>query len=322
MRFRLLATIALLAFASAVRADTLVLKTGAKLEGDLKRVDGGWEVVLADGRVQFVAAEEVKSVVLAPAGRLTENVAQERLASLRRSVEAEKTIERIIQRYEQFVLTSQNTQAGASAEADLQMWRDRLEKKFVRYGRVWMLPEDRLKVIRESVSMIEKIQVLAQAGHFAEEQALIDEQLAKNPSDISFIYLDGVLKLRQGEFGAARKSFEAVSRVAREHAPTLNNLAAAHFGLRRETGAINPLDRALQAAPGVQALIDNAAELLHTLDRTPPRNLPTDRLLRRFAEQDRALQQQMQQKGLYRWGSSWVEETKIKELQAIQKEID
>lgn len=322
MRPELWITIATLSLAALAQADSIILKNGTRLEGELKRVDGGWEVALPGGESRFVAQEEVKSVELTQAAQLSEDVARERLESLRRSVRAEKSIERIIHRYELFVTTSTNTQAGVDAQTDLQIWRDRLANHYVRLGREWMTAQDRLAAIREMIAGIEAIQALAAQDRFADMQALIDERLEKNPDDVSFIYLDGVLKYRQGEFGAARKAFETVARSARTHAPTLNNLAAAHFGLGRESSAISPLDRALQAAPGVQVLIDNTAELLHALDPTPPRNSPTDRLLQRFAQQDRHLQEQMRPQGLFRWGSNWVDEKTITELRTMQKEIE
>jgi len=277
MRLKVWITIGMLSLAALAKADSLTLKDGTRLDGQLERVDGGWQISLSSGEVRFVAQDDVRSFELKPATQLPEDVARERLESLRRSVKAEKTIDRIIHRYELFVMTSQNTQAGADALTDLQMWRERRANNYVRFGREWMTAEERLSAIRETISKIEDIQSLALQSRFAEVQALIDQHLETQPDDVSFIYLDGVLKLRQGQFGAARRQFETVARTAREHAPTLNNLAAAYFGLRRASSAINPLDRALQAAPGVQILIPGGAPSGFRAESPPTRPSRTAR---------------------------------------------
>src|SRR6187399_319161 len=74
---------------AALPADSITLKDGTQVEGDLKRnPDGsGWTITTSDGKVRSIAADAVKSVQLGSSSASGSSAA-EGLASLRRSVDA------------------------------------------------------------------------------------------------------------------------------------------------------------------------------------------------------------------------------------------
>ncbi len=300
--------------------DVLELHDGTVIEGRLRVVDGGYEVTLADGSVRRIASDEVKRVSVEGPGRVTERSATEGLASLRRSVEAEKTIERIVERYQQFIQTHAQTAVAEEAKKDLAVWVNRLENGYVRLGRLWMTKEERVERVRGQLSAVEELRTIMNGPQPQVGRAIIERELEVDPGHVSFVYLDGVLKLAAGDAGGARRAFESVLQSVPDHAPSLNNLAAAHMLLGREQAAIAPMERAMRSAPDVQVIIDNAMEVLHAHGRAPARGTPADRLLKQWEQQEQTLARAMQQRGLYRWGSSWVTQARLEELQAKERE--
>jgi tetratricopeptide (TPR) repeat protein len=298
------------------------LKDGTTIEGTLRVVDDGWEITTLDGGKRTVAKTDVKSVRIDGHGQVSEDSARERLASLRRSVDAEKTIERVIERFEQFVKLNAGTSAATDAQSDLDAWRARLESGYVRHGREWVTHEEQLDRTRATVKAIESVQAMVASGQVNDAERLINEQLKAYPDQLSFLYLDGALKLDAGQFGPAKRRFESVLQAAPEHAPTLNNLALIAAEQKRPQQGVSLMERALRAAPNTRELIDNAAELLNLMANEKSRGSPIAQLERRFAQQEELMQKRMALEGLYRWGSDWVDASTLQTLKAEQVRID
>src|SRR6476661_8844447 len=90
MRIRPVVALFALLFAavSTASADVLYLTDGTRLEGDVKRGPEGWNVTDASGKVTSVPSNKVKSIELKGATtRKAPDAVEQRLASLRRSVE-------------------------------------------------------------------------------------------------------------------------------------------------------------------------------------------------------------------------------------------
>src|SRR5437870_4939727 len=96
-RLAVLATIITI-IAAAVRADTVILKDGSKLSGDVKKTDGGYDIIGADGHTRHIATDQVRAIELGgPTSAPTPSAASDRLTSLRRSVESVGDVNVIIQ---------------------------------------------------------------------------------------------------------------------------------------------------------------------------------------------------------------------------------
>src|SRR6185312_2988183 len=85
--------------ATASFADVIVLKDGSRVQGDIKKGDSGYIVTHADGKFDVIPFDVVKSLEL-QTGNAPPDAAKENLASLRRSVEHDDNIYRIIGRYQ------------------------------------------------------------------------------------------------------------------------------------------------------------------------------------------------------------------------------
>jgi hypothetical protein len=120
----------------------------------------------------------------------------------------------------------------------------------------------------------------------------------------------------------ARKAFEASAQIHPNHGPTLNNIAVLMWGSKQYPGAINYYGQAMNAAPGMRAIVDNVAEALHDLPKSQRDNAGTKKVVLLFNAQDMTLQGKMKSRGLMRWGSTWVSEKDLKRLEAEEARIE
>src|SRR4051812_16087110 len=124
---RLSALLLSLLITASCLGDTIVLKDGTRVEGDVKRTPEGWTITTADGKTRTVPAGGVKSIELG-AGPKGSQQAAEGLASLRRSVDALSDIGQIIDRYQRFIENAKDPKVAADAQADLTGWREKRDK--------------------------------------------------------------------------------------------------------------------------------------------------------------------------------------------------
>src|SRR5436305_4867252 len=126
-----------------VRADTLTLKDGSRVEGDVKRTSDGYTITTKDGKTQTVRASDVASIQPGSSDKNSAASSADRLGSLRRSVESITDVRQIIDRYKRFIDQNKGTPAAKDAEQDLAMWQDRLDRNLVKVGGKWVTQEEK-----------------------------------------------------------------------------------------------------------------------------------------------------------------------------------
>jgi len=217
----------LTAFCVASRADTLVFKDGTRIEGDVKKTDdGGYNVILPDGRVTHVEASKVEGIEIGKStARNAPAVAADRLGSLRRSVEPLTDLKQIIDRYRAFIENNKGTPAAKDAEADLATWQDRLNRGLVKVAGKWVTPEERTQLAGKANDFTEQGRLLLKQARIKEAEAPLQTALDYDPQNAAALYLMGVSLFQQEKLVPARKQFEAVQQIMPEHPATLNNLA-------------------------------------------------------------------------------------------------
>jgi hypothetical protein len=299
-------------------ADTLYLKDGTKLQGDLKHVDNGW-TVSADGKTTSVSADQVKSIELTPAKDVGPKAAAERLESLRRSVENVDDLSEIILRYHRFIDQVNDPAAVAQAKDDLEIWQDRSNQKMVKVGKKWILPGDRAKLIDEATGLAEQARQLMKQGRAKEAEPILTAALDDDSQNVSALYLLGLLRYQQQQFLAARKALDVVAFLVPNHAPTLNNLAIVQWRQRQYVPALVSYDGAMLALPATKTILDNVAMALAVLPIAYRNSPVTQRVTRRFQEQDRLLAEQMAGSGLHRHGTEWISDADFQKMQQDEK---
>lgn len=304
-----------------VRGDVIHLKDGSKLEGEIVRKgDAGWVVKSADGTTTTIDSGQVRSFE-AKRGNAGDEPAR-RLDSLRRAVEGQTDIPRILARYKKFIEQHVGSPIVREASRDARAWEERLAKGMVKLGDKWVGKEEQAALQSKGVEQASAARLLLIQGRVKDATAAIDSALAEYPQNAAALYLRGVAMDRQQQTPGARKAFEAVLQLAPDHGPTLNNLAVILWSKKQLPGAINFYGQAMNASPGSRAILDNVAEALNDLPESQRDNAATEKVVLMFNAQDNALQGRMKTRGLHRWGSTWVDEKELELLEAAERKIE
>ncbi len=301
-------------------ADTVRLRDGTVLRGDLKRQGDDYVLIDTAGKSIAVKSADVVSLEPTPRGGSTDQ-AMSRLLSLRRSVEHTADIGAIIERYRAFIESNRGSPAAQIAGQDVVQWRKRLDEGLVRLGKEWLTPAEKAERQSQSLQTAEQARQMIFEGRARESEPLLEQALASDPLNLAVPYLRGVNRYQLERIPEARKQFEAVVEHLPNHPPTLNNLAVILWRQNAIPAALNQFDQAMQSAPVNRRILDNVAELLHSLESSHAKDALFKKVQRRFTEQDAQLQALMRPHRLFRWGAGWVDEKKLEELKAAEKEV-
>jgi tetratricopeptide (TPR) repeat protein len=309
----------LLALPGFALGDVVHLKDGSRLEGEIKRAGDEYIVTEQGGKVTHVPSEKVGSIEVKP--QVGDDAAMGRLQSLRRAAENLTDFKQILERYKTFLEQNANTPAAVEAKADMEMWQDRQARGLIKLGDKWITPEERDTLRGQSSQEAIRLHDLLKQGRLKEATPILDKALTVDPQSMSLLYLRGVLTYQQEQLPPSRKAFEAVVALAPDHAPTLNNLGVILWRQNAIGAALGYYDRALLAAPASRDILDNIAEALNALPKEQRDTPITKKLVRHFKEHDDEAQKKQAAKGMYRWGSSWVNEKDLAKLQDQEKAI-
>jgi tetratricopeptide (TPR) repeat protein len=299
--------------------DVIRLKDGNTYEGDIRPHPDGWVVVEPDGRRTVVPRGRVAGLEAKP--KVAPAAADQRLASLRRAVEALPDPKQVLDRYRAFVVQYAGTPAGDTARADLKVWQDRVDRGLTKVGDKWVTDDERKALLARSYDTAERAMDLLRANRATDAAPVLEQALAENPQNPAAWYLKGLLLSKQDKAPDARKAFEQAAALAPDHAATHNNLAVVQWRQNQHVSALLSYEKALLAAPLHRTVLDNMAEALAALPENLRGGTNVARVVRHFNDQDLQLAQQMAAQGLRRWGSSWVPKAEFDKLQAHEREI-
>lgn len=311
------------------RADVLILKDGQRIEGDVKRTSEGYRVTSPDGSVQLLTTDRVESIELkrsaAPATRPTDAAIDPvdggKLASLRRSVDNLPDLKVILERYDRFIDQNTNTPVADEARTDRAMWKDRLDQGMVKVGTKWVTPAERDTIYARAALSADEARQLLKGGRLRDAETSLNKALIEDPTNVTAMYLRGVLAYRTDRLPVARQSFDAVNVSVPDHAPTLNNLGVVAWRQNQHAGALNFYDQAMQTAPLDKDVLNNVAEALNALPDNVRTGTVAQRVARRFTEQDTQLQQDLATQGWYRWGATWVTQSQLDQLKIAEQQV-
>lgn len=298
-------------------ADVVQLNDGRTLEGDVKKTPDGWTVNTGAAVVE-VKPEDVKSISAGASTRESSDDAG--LSSLRRSVSSIADPHLAIDKYKRFIATAKGA-AGATAQADLLVWQDRLDRKLIKVGSAWITPEEAAVAKEKYGDQLIDARAKLMDGRTKDAKAIVDMVLAGDAQQPAALYLKGVLAFAESDIPTARKSFDAAVAIVADHGPTLNNLAVVMMRQNQAPAALNTYARALNASPGDPRILDNTAEALNTLSTDAKLATAVKKTTAVFAPLDIAMANRMAQDGYFRWGATWVSKEEIDRLTALEKEV-
>ena len=296
------------------------LNDGTTLEGGLQHTSEGWVVTGADGKVTTVTASQVKSIEFKKS-QTPSDTPEQRLASLRRAVANQSDAAKVIERFNAFIAQNPNTPAAKDAVQDLALWQDRLAKGMVRAGDQWVTKEKLAELQSKSMQVAETARGLIASGKLTDAGQMIDQALAASPQDAALLYLRALIEYRQTHIIPARNDLQAAEVAAPDSGTIHNNIAVILWKQRSQMPALGEYDKAMLAKPQDQTILDNVHEALHALPAEYKDKDLTKRAKEHFLEQDTALQRTMAAKGLYRWGSDWLNQKDYDKIQAQQKVV-
>jgi tetratricopeptide (TPR) repeat protein len=318
---RSLTLCASMVFAWSLRADIVYLNDGTKIEGEVvRKTDAGWVLKTPDGKVTDIEKSKIKSFE-AKRGNVADEPMQA-LTSLRRSVESQTDIKKVLERYKKFVEQHIGTPAADEAAKDIQTWQDRLDQGMVRIGEKWVTKAEQDALGVKGMERAIHARKLLLQGRTKDAVVELDSALTENPHNAAAQYLRGLVYYRQDQKANARKSFEGVLQLVPNHGPSMNNIAVLMWEAKQIPASINEYGQAMTASPNERAILDNVAEALHALPQAQRDNAATKKVVLMFNAQDMSLQGRMKKRGLTRWGSTWVEEKALKDLKAEEDKVE
>ncbi len=301
------------------RADIVHLKDGDPIEGEVRRAGEGWAVVRPDGTTRYVPDMLVERIELT--GKHSVLDGAESLASLRRSVEQVTAPAEAVRRYERFIAQFEGKPVADEAAQDLEVWRRRADEGEVKIAGKWLTRQEAQALSSESNLLIAQAASLLNQNQSDQARPLIDQALAVNPSNPAALYLGGTMAYGIDNAPVARQNFEDALNVVPRHGPTLNNLAVVLWRQNQHGQSLATFERAMEAWPEQRLLLDNVAETLNELPDTIKSSPVAKRVQRLFERQDTALQAQLANQGIFRWGATWVTREELAVLQQKEKEV-
>jgi len=306
-----------LILASVASADIVTLTNGTVVEGTINRTAEGYLVTSANGTETLVPFDQVAGFK-ATGGAPTPAMGESSLNSLRRATANMDDLRQIINRYQAFIAQNAGSPAAADAGKDLAQWQERRDKKMVKAGVNWVTPEqfEKLKALTSQTSA--KVAPMISAGRLKEASTEIDRALAISPTDADLQYLKGLIAYKQAQLPIARNAFQAAAQSAPDHGPSHNNAGVTLAKTHSAMPSLAEFEKAMEALPNDQTILDNVAEVLHALPVANQNSAITKHVVELFTAQDAVLQKKMAESGLHRWGSKWLGQT---DYAAIQQQV-
>ena len=307
-----------LLFAVPALADVVHLKDGSKLEGRLTREGAGWIVTNDAGKATHIGDDQVH-LIQKTSNLSADQLADQRLTSLRRAVDGVGDAAQAIDRLTRFIEQNPKTKAIEEARKDIALWQDRIDRKLVRVGDQWITSEEHSKMAGDSARRAGEARELLKQNRQRDADAVVTQILTVDPGNVAGLYLRGLLQHRQGEFGPAKRSFELLREKLPDHAPTLNNLGVILWQQKQTIAALTMYEQAMATAPHNRIVLDNTLEALNALSPRDARSTVAQKAAKRVQEQDTELQKELAAQGLYRWGATYVTEAQMAEVRKVQE---
>ncbi len=311
-----------LSVAGGAAGDVVHLKDGTTLEGDVKKTPDGWVVRQADGTLTPVQAGDIGSIELKGVSPSPDRALATNFTSLRRAIDNSIDPKQAIERYQRFIDQNPQTPQVEEARKEIGIWQDRQARNLVKWQTQWLTADEVKQRIQSATDRAEEARQLLKQGRVKEADAILAKVLADDPANPTAMYLHGVALYRQEQLGPAKKQFETLAGILKDHAPTLNNAAVVLWRQKRYPESLNFFDQAMVASPKNKTILSNVAEALNELPDNQRSGQVVQKITRHFNEQDNELQTELSAAGWYRWGATWVNQQQLDDLRARQKEID
>lgn len=309
--------------AGGLLADSVTLTDGRMYSGSIRHSGDDVVITQADGTVVTVAQSDVAKVSLT-SNATPAQIAEAEWTRLGPAIRRATTVDQILSNIDSFLERYGDQPIAAEVKKVRDQYIKARDEHYVKLGSRWVSPGEAEQIRTQSGKATQEALKLYRDGRAGEAVTKAKEALALDDQNVQALNIRGLALLRMNQPGQARPVFMQAAEADPTNLLALNNLAVVLFSMNRDTEATFYYGKALTLAPENRMLLDNIVEALNSYDASKGLPAYAD-LLKRSAVAEQRLASLMAQKGLYRYGSSWVSQEQhdrlAKNLQALKDAI-
>ncbi len=287
-------------------ADEIQLKDGRQINGKLSRSGDMMVIRKDDGGTMTVRADEVKGVTLTGASTPVEK-SEVAWTKIKLAMAKSDDVHAINVMLATFVRDYPDVPLAKPAQTALTQYNQYEADGFVKFRTKWVAPAARDAVLHQAEIQAKLALTLYHNGKLKDAFNAAQDTLKTDDENTTALALAGLVSGRSSpsQWVKAKEYFQKMANVDSGNVLAWNNLAIiANIQHRAPEGLID-YKKALDAGAGNRLLLDNITQAL--ADYKGAKDIPAYiDLTRAFAQADAQMAAIMAQKGLYRWGSTWI----------------
>jgi hypothetical protein len=305
--------------ASAVcRGDLIQLRDGTTISGTMRADDLNVIITADDGTVTEMPRGDVLRVTLDKAISPADTARAEwrRTAA---EIQNSADLGAILQLHQKFLAKYAAQPAATEAKLSLEKYQTLVAQHAVKFRSQWMSPDAVAAQQRQWTVEAQAATSDFNASRF--DAAFNDASVAlkTNPQNPMAETILGLTAYAKNNLNLARQTFTKLSTEDPDNLLALNNLAIVSFDLKSADAALHFYLRALAIKSDNRLLLDDIAYGLNSYANK--RDQTFQQLSARFRKADAAMQLVMGADGLFRVGSTWVDQKTLTTLQANLQSI-
>ncbi|HTV49353.1 MAG TPA: hypothetical protein VMG59_13025 [Phycisphaerae bacterium] len=307
-----------LATATAV-ADSITLKDGRVIQGQLMREGNNFRIQPDQGKAFKVPVSDVVSVVLG-APPTTQQAAGDQWQATLYEISQQSDLPAIIADIQAYMKQYPDSPDNESVGATLAQYEQYQAQGYIKFADKWMTPADRDKLKVQAQSQLSDAIGAYQKGDMTQAQsgALAAQML--DPTNVNSMIVAGAAEFRLNEFQNALTEFNKALALDPNNVAALNDSAVASYRTNLQPHALLVYQSAINRSGGNRMLLDNIASALinYQGDQTNPLFI---NLQASFTNADQQMQTIMAQQGLYRFAASWITADQRDQLNAQEQQF-
>jgi tetratricopeptide (TPR) repeat protein len=300
----------------AASADKILLQDGREVSGSLTRRGDDIVIKQDDGTLLTVKAADVKRVTLT--GALTPAEKSEvEWTRIKATIAKSDDLPTILGLLTDFLRNYPDVPLAKSAKDMVGQYSGYQAQGFVKFRNRWLAAASRDAILNQSQTQARLALTLYRSGKLKEAAEAAKDSLKTDDQNTLGLSIAGLTSARAGQWVKAKEYFGKAVDLDATNVLAQNNVAIISFIQHREPEGLIHYKLALDAGPGNRLLLDNITEALAAYRGGKDVPAYID-LVRAFTQAETQMAAFMAQRGLYRFGSTWVtQEQKDRLLAAI-----
>jgi len=320
MRRLLASAVATLLLATVAWADaTVILKDGRHLRGQV--IESGDKVgVATEDGLKLFRRDEIERIEKDAFGRATP---EERKAYRK----AERAVQQVgepamaVAIWKRYVDgLSPDATLAAEARKQLVGWAEAMKAGKVIWAGGAMTLAERERIKSKAAAQLDKAIQQYHSAEFRQASASLRQVLGDWPDHPGALFYLALVFQKQRQPLEAIRRYRAILDIAPDHVPTINNLAGLDCTRRQFRTGVPLMTRAARLAPDVVAVNDNAFRTMLRIEDAAMRGFESD--VARIRNIAARMESAMRDRGLVRWGTSWVTAEKYRSYKEKNEAID